>query len=256
MRRATAWVVVVGVAVFGTTGPAQAADGFWVSIASGVAGSATPSGYQEWWFETPHGPPPVAVTRLGEGTIEATTGGGSSFFSGAALPVVLHTTDGSAYLAGGSTKPSDLSAALKRQMAGGGLATATPDATATTPPDNAVLLTADINTDANGARSLTVAVTDAQSNPLGSATVALPDGGWWVVGLGPGQKETTEPIPDPPGTDPPVTTPPSTDPPVTNPPTTDPGSPVATPEPATGVLLGIGGLGAAGWRMIKRRRTK
>ncbi len=261
MRRATAWVVVVGVAVLGTAGPVRAADGFWVSIASGVAGSASPSGYQDWWFETPHGPPPVAVTRLGEGSIEATTGGGSSFFSGAALPVVLHTTDGYAYLAAGS-KPSDLSNALKRQTAGGGLATATPDASATVPPANAVQLTADLGElDANGGRSLTVAVTDAALNPLGSATVLLPDGGWWVLGLGQGLSDivpTPEPTPIPIPT--PTPTPEPTPIPVPTPiptptPTPTPG-PVATPEPATGVLLGIGGLAAAGWRMVKRRRGK
>jgi len=58
MRRATAWFVVVGVAMCATARPARAAeaDGFWFSVAAGVAGSSTPTGYQEWWFETPHGP--------------------------------------------------------------------------------------------------------------------------------------------------------------------------------------------------------
>lgn len=265
MRRATAWVVVVGVAVLGTAGPVRAADGFWVSIASGVAGSSSPSGYQDWWFETPHGPPPVAVTRLGEGTIEATTGGGSTFLSGAGVPLVLRTTDGSAYLAGGA-KPSDLNTALKRQVAGGGLATATPEAGAAELPANAVQLTADLgDADANGGRALTVAVTDPLLNPLGSATVLLPDGGWWVIGLGPGLNDIVpnpppEPLPTPEPT--PVPTPEPTPVPTPTPgptpvptPTPTPG-PVATPEPATGVLLGIGGLAAAGWRMVKRRRVK
>ena len=99
MRRATAWFVVVGVAVLGAVGPARAADGFWVSIAAGVAGSASPTAYQEWWFETPHAPP-IAVTRLNGVSAEATTGGGSSFFLSGAVPVVLKPTDGYAYLAG------------------------------------------------------------------------------------------------------------------------------------------------------------
>ncbi len=243
MRRATAWFVVVGVAVLGTAGPVSAADGFWVSIASGVAGSSSPTGYQDWWFETPHGPPPVAVTRLGgEGSFEATTGGGSSYFTGAAVPVVLHTTDGYAYLVGG-TQPSDLSSSLRRQTAGGqGLATAVPQIAPSVLPANAVSLTADLgDPDSDGTRPLTVAVTDAMSNSLGAGAVSVPDGGWWVIGLGAGLSDT-EPTPEPTPSPVPVPTPTS--------------SPVATPEPATGVLLGLGGLAAAGWRMVNRRRTK
>ncbi|HEY1187528.1 MAG TPA: PEP-CTERM sorting domain-containing protein [Gemmata sp.] len=264
MRRTTAWFVVVGVAVLGTSGPVTATDGFWVSIASGVAGSTSPTGYQDLWFETPHGPPPVAVTGFTGGTAEATTGGGSSFFSNGAVPVVVPTTDGYAYLAGGP-KPSDLSNALKRQTQGGqGLATGIPDATATVPPDNAALLTAALSEPgANGARTLTVGLTDGLLNPIGGGTlsVTVPDGGWWVVGLGPGAKDVVPPPDggnngggdgggnngggdgggdgggnngggDGGGT----------------------GGPVATPEPTTGVLLGIGGLSAAGWRFVGRRR--
>src|SRR4051794_38276136 len=102
MRRAPAWFVVVGVVcgvALVSDRPAQAADGFWVSVASGMSGSATPTGYQEWWFETPHGPAPVAVTQYNGPTAEATTAGGSAFFSGAALPIVVRPTDGYAYLA-------------------------------------------------------------------------------------------------------------------------------------------------------------
>lgn len=255
---------MIGVACLGTPGSASAAttetaSGFWVSIASGVAGSSTATGYQDLWFETPHGPPPVAVTGLTGGNVEATTGGGSSFFTGGAVPVVLPTTDGYAYLAGGA-KPSDLTDALKRQTSGGqGLASGAPDATATTPPANAVLLTAGLSDpDATGARTLTVTVTDGQSNPLGSGTVTVPDGGWWVVGLGPGPKDG--PPPSNGGGD------------GGNNGGGDGGNngggdggnngggdggnggPVATPEPASGVLLGIGGLSAACWRLVKRRR--
>lgn len=269
MRRATAWFVVVGVAVLGTSGRASAdaapPGGFWVSIASGVAGSAVATGYQELWFETPHGPPPVAVTRLSGDTVEAASGGGSSFFTGGAVPVVLHTTDGYAYLAGGP-KPGDLSGALKRQTQGGqGLASGVPDATATAPPAGAVLLTADLgDPNESGTRTLAVGITDGLLNPLGggSLSVAVPDGGWWVVGLGPGAKDVV-----PPGDDDDDDNGGGTGGPIGGGTGGGPigggdnggtgggtGGPVATPEPATGVLLGIGGLGAAGWRIVGRRR--
>jgi hypothetical protein len=142
MRRATAWFVVVGVLILGTAAPARAADGFWVSVAAGVAGSSTPSDYQEWWFETPHGPPPIAVTRFGgSGNVEAVTGGGFSVFNSGAGAVVLRPTDGYAYLAN-SNKPGDLAQSLTRQLAGGkGMATAAPDATTTEPPADALRLT-------------------------------------------------------------------------------------------------------------------
>ena len=134
MRRTTAWIVVLGVVVVGTATPAQADDGFWVSLASGIAGSATPTNYQEFFFDTPHGPPPVAVTQLTGTTATATTAGGSSIFSGGAVPVTVHPTDGYAYIAGGNS-PDDLSQALRRQMAGGrGMASQTPDALSAAPP--------------------------------------------------------------------------------------------------------------------------
>jgi PEP-CTERM motif len=255
MRRATAWVVV-GVATFGFASPARAADGFWVSIAAGVAGSSTPTGYQEWWFETPHGPPPVAVTQLTGPTAEATTGGGSSFFTGGAVPVVLPTTDGYGYLAGGN-KPSDLGEALKRQTAGGrGMASGSPDASQSAPPpaDANSLAVDQSEPDGTGARVVSAKLTDPTGKTLANGAVTMPDGGWWVIGLGPGENTTTTPPPDPDpvgggsgGGDPPP------DPTPVPVPVPTPG-PVATPEPATGVLLGLGGLTTFGWRLIKRRR--
>ncbi len=275
MRRATAWVVVVGVAILGTSASAMAADGFWVSIASGAAGSATPTDYREAWFDSPHAPPSVAVTRFTGGTAEATTGGGSSFFSGGAVPVVLNTTDGYAYLAGGA-KPSDLSQALRRQTSGGqGLATATPDATATAPPPNSLRLTVDVgDPDPLGARSLSVSLLDGMETSLGNYDVSIPEGGWWVIGLGPGMSDIVIPDPNPIGggggtgggntgggaePEPGGNTGGNTGGGGTGGggeplPTTGGPGPVATPEPATGLLLGIGALTAAGWRSVRRRR--
>lgn len=253
MRRATAWFVVVGVVMFGSASPARAAeaDGFWVSVAAGVAGSANPTSYQEWWFETPHGPPPVAVTRLSGPAAEATTAGGSTFFSGPAVPVNLHPNDGYAYLA--SNKPGDLSAALRRQMAGGkGLATTAPDPFAVAPLTNANQLTIDqSDPDLTGARNLTVSLTDPALNPLGGASVVVPENGWWVIGLGP----NTNTIPDPVPPDPIPVDPVPVDPVPVDPIPTTPG-PVATPEPATALLAGIGSLGVFGLRLVKRRRAK
>ncbi|MCI0705542.1 MAG: PEP-CTERM sorting domain-containing protein [Planctomycetia bacterium] len=251
MRRALAWAVMVGVLIIGSATPVRAADGFWVSIATGVAESATPTGYQEWWFETPHGPAPVAVTQFTGGSAEATTGGGTAFFTGGAVPVVLHTTDGYGYLAGGA-KPGDLSEALKRQTAGGrGLASAAPDASALTPPPaDANLLSVEIG-DPNdtGGRVVTAGLTDPSGAPLGSGSATMPDGGWWVLGLGPNPNEITPP-PDPDPEPEPEPNPEPTPVPVPSP----GGGPVTTPEPATGVLLGLGGLMGFGWRLVKRRR--
>ena len=255
MRRTTAWIVVLGVVVTGTATPVQAQDGFWVSIASGVAGATNPSSYQDFFFDTPHGPPPVALTSYSGPTAEATTGGGSAFFSAGALPVVVHPTDGFAYLTAGG-KPDDLSQALKRQMAGGkGLATTTPDALTAVPPTDANLLSVNLaDPDANGARALTVGLADPLGNALGGGSVLVPDGGWWVIGLGPNPSDNPPPvvIPDPP---PPVVIP---DPPPVVIPDPDPvtpgGGPVATPEPATALLAGIGAISAFGVRLVKRRR--
>jgi hypothetical protein len=242
---------VVGVAVFATVSPVRAADGFWVSIASGVAGASTPTDYHEWWFETPHGPPPVAVTQLDGTSVQATTGGGTSFFNAGAVPVVLHPTDGYAYLAGGNT-PSDLTQALQRQMAGGkGLASTTPDASATAPPSDANLLSISKGApSSSGSSNLNVSITGPNSNSLGGGSVVVPDNGWWVIGLGPNPQDTSTPTPTP---DPiPDPTPTPTDPDPTPVPVPTPG-PVATPEPATLLLAGIGGLGALGLRAYRRR---
>jgi len=249
MRRTTAWVVVLGVVIGGTASPARAQDGFWVSIAAGVAGASTPTSYHDWWFETPHGPPPVAVTQLGGVTAQATTAGGSSFFNGAAVPVILTATDGYAYLTAGST-PSDLSQALKQQMAGGrGLASATPVANAASVPSSADLLTINQTTSATGVSTLAVALTSPSGTSLVNGSVTVPGGGWWVIGLG------------------------------SNPNNSAPGGgsgsgsgggsgsgsgggsgsgsgAVSTPEPATVLLAGVGGLGVMSWRRVKRRRSQ
>ncbi|MCS6867016.1 MAG: PEP-CTERM sorting domain-containing protein [Gemmataceae bacterium] len=276
MRRTTAWFVVVGVAIIATDNPLQATEGFWVSLASGFSGTGEPQYYYEQWFETPHGPPPLAVTRTSGVNAQATTGGGTAFFNNGAVPVVIHPTDGYAYLTGGN-RPSDLSQALQRQMAyGRGLASSTPDASATVPPSNANLLTLDATApDDAGNRVLTVALTNPQGQPLVEGSIPIPSGGWWVIGLGPNPNgliiSDPEPLPLPelppvfeepeptPGLPPqPSPTPeleiqptsPSNPPPP--PPTELPTE--ATPEPGTLMLASVGGAGAFGWRWFRRRR--
>lgn len=276
MRRAAALGVVVGVMLLGTARPARAAeaDGFWFTLAAGVTGSSTATQYQEWWFETPHAPP-IAVTRLNGVSAEATTAGGSSFFLSGAVPVVVKPTDGYAYLAG--NKPADLSDALRRQMAGGkGLASATPDASVTVPPADAYQLTIDATEpDATGSRVLTAELFDTAMNSVGKGSVMLGTDDWWVIGLGanpntiPDPLPNPEPTPEPEPTPVPVPTPTPTDPgePLPQNPTPEPTptpevpstggpGPVATPEPATLLLAGIGGLAALGRRAINRRRPE
>jgi PEP-CTERM motif-containing protein len=252
MRRATACGVVVGVLAVFTAMPsaAQAVEGFWASIAAGAAGAAQPSDYTEFWFDSPHGPP-IAVTQLSGTTAQAVTGGGTTFFSPAGTPVLLPTSDGYATL----TNPdvANGSGGLPK-FAGGTQASGAPLTAQPVPETSNSLSIAKGEAAADGSSVLTVGVTDPNGNPLGSGQVTVPDGGWWVIGIGPGEKDV-QPPPDPDpiggGEDPP---------PEPVPPgggsggnTGGGGGPVATPEPATVVLVGLGGLSLAGFRRLRRR---
>lgn len=237
MRRLPAWWVGIGVVVGWALSPAsaQAVDGFWVTLAAGLAGSSSPSSTDEFWFDTPHGPGLIGVNQLSGGTTaEAGTGGGTVFFGGAGTPVLLNLSNGSAYVSGGAAPDAAKAASAKS----GSPASAAPTAGGTLPSNAALLGLKLADPDAAGARALTAAITDPNGNPLGTGTVAVPGDGWWVVGLTPGA--TTDPPPPPP---------------VDPPPSHGGGGPVATPEPSALLIVALGGLTTGAWRRVARRKT-
>jgi hypothetical protein len=243
MRWAPAWVVMVTVVCLGVPAQVRATDGFWVSLAGGVAGGSPPTDYDEFWFDTPHAPP-IAVTQLTGTSVTATTAGGTTFFSGAGTPVLLPTTTGYATLSS-SGAPSGTSAIPR--FAGGTQASGAPQTNAPLGDANRASVSFDSTSGV-----LTVGVTDSQGNPLGSGHITVPTGGGFVIGLGPGPNGSVPvPVPPPPGGggggggDP--------GPPPPAPPPPSGGGSVTTPEPATAVLLGIAGLGAACVRRLGRR---
>lgn len=250
MRRSPAWRVGFGVLLVWAVAPAAApaADGFWVTLAAGMAGSDSSSAANEFWFDSPHGPP-IAVNAVPSGaTAEAGTGGGTVFFSGAGTPVLLNTSNGSAYIASSGAPDAAKAASGK----GAAAASAAPSAGGALPTDAALLGLKLADPDSANVRALTASVTDPNGNPLGSGSVGVPDGGWWVVGLSPGA--TTTPTPDPgPVVDPAPT--PTPDPVPTPGPLSGSGGTVTTPEPATMVMAGLGTLTVAVWRTMKRRKA-
>ena len=284
MRRTPAFVVLVGALAWACS-PNPARAGVWVTLAAGLPGASAPASEGEFWFNTPHAPPLVAVNQLtGGATVEATTGGGSVFFGGAGTPVLLNVGDGSAYIASGS--PPD--GVKGRAPSGGGSAapaTTAPVAGGDIPTAAALLGIALADPLADGSRGLTATVTDAGGTVLGTGTLTVPDGGWWVLGLTPGEQLPTpppppapveptptpapvEPTPTPPPVEPtPIPTPIPVDPFPTIPPPVEPmppapvpttpgGGPVATPEPSSMVLVGLGGVCVGAWRRSGRGRGR
>jgi len=243
MRRAPAWMAVLGVlfAWLGTPASAHAA-GVWVTLAAGLPGVDTPTSSSEFFFDNPHAPF-IAVNQLTGGvSAEAATGGGSSFFGGAGTPVLLNLADGSSYIANGAASP-----AARTSGAGGGTAASAAPVAGGDVPSNAALLGISVAEPKNdGSRTLIAGITAANGNPLGSGLIEIPDGGWWVIGLGPNAVTPPPPIDPPPPVDP------IPDPPVANPPPPPPPSPgtggVAAPEPGTFAIAAIGASVLHAWR--------
>ncbi|WP_439629830.1 PEP-CTERM sorting domain-containing protein [Gemmata sp.] len=239
MRRLPAWTVAV---VLGSSALAPqcaaAADGFWVSLASGVGDA--PTEYAEFSFDSPHAP--IVINQLtGTGPGRIVTGGGTTFYTGpSSPPILVPTSDGYATITPGETVP----AGAPPRFAGGTPASGAPLAGSS--PEGANLASVSLTDGENGSKVLTVGVTDANGNPLGQGSISVGPDGWWVIGLGTAALDGEEP--------PPVIEEPPPPPPVdpVPPPTPDNG-PVATPEPASAVLLGVGGLFAAGFRRLRRK---
>ncbi|MFO0795867.1 MAG: hypothetical protein U0804_00165 [Gemmataceae bacterium] len=230
MQRGFGWVIVMG-AVLGLPGLGRAG---WLTLAAGVAGSADPVATAEVWFNFPAGMPTVAVTQVqGTGTVQANAGGAVTFFGGLGVPVLLSVGDGSAYLAAGEL-PSGATARPPTGITGGPASSVAP-VTGAPVPSNAVLLGV---TPADA--GLTFTLTDGSGEVLGSSTLAVPTGGWWVAGLGADAKPNSGPI-DPPGDPDPVPTEPGEP--------TDPGTVPGVPEP-TALVLGLVGAGG----VVVRRR--
>jgi kumamolisin len=283
MRRAPTWGGIAGVILVWAVSPAIGRAGVWVTLAAGLGGS--PTAANEFWFDTPHGPPQVAINQLTPGfTAEAGTGGGTTFFSSAATPLLLNLSDGSAYVAAGTAPDA---AKVPGGSRGGTGATGVPQTGQPIPTDAALLGITLSDPDAAGRSILTAMVTDVAGKALGTAAVNIPSGGWWVIGLSPADKPGTGggtvpggtggtgtdpgPIdgggvggtvgyggtggdPGPVGSPPPPTPPPPTTPPP--PPTSGGGTTTSptTPEPSTAVLLGLGAGFASGWSRLRRKK--
>jgi hypothetical protein len=258
MRRVPGWVWAAGVAVaLGAAGPARA--GIWVSLAAGLPGSSAPSAEADLWFDSPHAPPFVAVTAV-PGTLEAGTAGGTVSFGGLATPLLLNLGDGSAYIAGGPAASDAQKGRGPKGGAAGGRASGAPLVNAEI-PDTAALLGLQLaDPDVTGARDLIATFTNMTGVVIATGTVTVPDGGYYVLNLGPDAAPTpteptpTEPTPTEPTPTEPTPTEPVPTPPVPTPPVDNPG-PVATPEPSTLALVAVGGLAATGARRLRGRKS-
>jgi hypothetical protein len=240
MRRLPAWTVAVVLASSALAPQyAAAADGFWVSLASGVGDAQTE--YAEFSFDSPHAP--IVINQLtGTGGGQIVTGGATTIYTGpSSPPILVPTSDGYATITPGETVP----AGSTPRFTSGPMASGAPLAGSS--PAGSNLASVTLTDGENGSKVLTVGVTDANGNPLGQGSISVGANGWWVIGLGTAALDGDD-------EEPPVIEEPPPPPPVDPVPTPTPDNgPVATPEPASAVLLGMGGLFAAGARRFRRK---
>ena len=151
---------------------------------------------------------------------------------------MLNLAGGSAYLAAATAPPAALPSA--------GLGSGFPDVGGPVPLDASLLGLTFADPAADGSRVLSVLspdytgeVTGVPGTVLVAGEVAVPDGGWWVIGLTPGD---ATPLPLPPPDPGPVALP-------------CPPSAEATPEPATLVMCALG-LPLMGVARLSRRRRR
>ena len=235
MRLLGVGAVLVGV----LGGPGTARAGFIsVLMAAGPDGSSSPSSLGSFQFSNPTGSPLIGIGQLGGvSSAQANTAGGSAFFGGLGLPIVVNVSDGAAVLSS--------TGAPSGAVPSTGLSSVAPTAPDTIPAGAAVLDANLLPPAANGSQVLSVSVTDGLGTALGNGQVTVPAGGWFVLGLTRGVATTPPPV-VPPVIDPPPVVPP-VGPPVV-PPT------AATPEPATLVLAGLGLPLVAVARRLRRKR--
>ncbi|QJW92787.1 hypothetical protein [Frigoriglobus tundricola] len=232
MARAMQARIVLGISFFSVlaaSGPVRAGL-ISVVLTAGEGGSTATASSGKFQFTSPSTSALVTVNQMvGIGSVQATTGGGVSFFGPTGVPMLLNVADGSAYLAS--------SGAPSGAVPSTGLASASPQPIAA--PAGSALLNVTETANANGTESLAVSVTDQNGNVLGSGKIDVPGTGWWVLGLTPGSASSTPPsTPSSPGS------PSNPSPPATN----------ATPEPAT-LALAVIGLPLAGAVRLFRRKV-
>lgn len=211
----------------------------WITLTSGSAGSSQPTATSEFWFGTA-ATPRVAIDSLsGTGVIQATTGGGSAYFSGLGTPALLNLSDGTATVAGGSL-PAGATARGPDGSLIGAPASAAPQVGGSVPLDFVrlgLILTAP---NAGGAWVLTASVLDTDGTELSTGSLIVPEGGWWVLGLGADSKPKPGPKPDP-------------EPQPEPEPEPGPGPVPGVPEPGTAALAASGACLVLPWLRRWRR---